>query len=177
MESILTHRHFGKKVNPQGEGVLPPPEPVRLEEAHSLYFDGVCKRTIDKATAGMVVFDEEGKKIFSTSELLETSHSNNEAEYAALIQGLKWCVNNKIHCLNEYGDAMLLVTQIKRIWDCKNHNLLNHLKQVKELRHHFQAVEIHHVPRTENQEPNALASEKLLEELVVGAIVLKEPLF
>ncbi|MCO5591399.1 hypothetical protein L7F22_045382 [Adiantum nelumboides] len=177
LAGILTHRHFEKKVKPQGEEVLPPPEPVRLEEAHSLYFDGAYKRTIDKAAAGMVVLDEEGKRIFSTGELLETSHSNNEAEYAALILGLKWCVNIKIHRLNVYGDAMLLVMQIKGIWACKNHNLLNHLKQVKELMHHFQAVAIHHVPRMENQEVDALAGEQLLGEVVVGAIVLKEPLF
>ncbi|MCO5565210.1 hypothetical protein L7F22_018883 [Adiantum nelumboides] len=169
---ILTHE---KRVKPQGEEVLSPPEPV--EEAHSLYFDGAYKRTIDKASTGMVVFDEESKRIFSTYELLETSHSNNEAEYVALIIGLEWCVNNKIHRLNVYGDAMLLVKQIKGIWACKNHNLLNHLKQVKELMHHFQAVEIHRVPRMENQEVDALASEQLLEEVVVGAIVLKEALF
>ncbi|MCO5581781.1 hypothetical protein L7F22_035670 [Adiantum nelumboides] len=177
LEGILTRRHFEKKVKPQGEEVLPPPETGRLEKAHSLYFDGAYKRTIDKASAGMVIFDEEGKRIFSTGELLETSHSNNEAEYAALILGLQWCVNKKIHCLNVYGDAMLLVKKIKRTWACKNHNLLDHLKQVKELMRHFQAVEIHHVPRTENQETDALASKQLLEEVVVGAIMLKEPLF
>ncbi|MCO5579768.1 hypothetical protein L7F22_033629 [Adiantum nelumboides] len=174
---IFTHRHFEKKVKPQGEEVLPSPKPVELEEAHSLYFDGAYKRIIDKAAAGVVVFDEGGEKVFSTSELLKNSHSNNEAEYAALILGLEWCVNNKIHRLNIYGDAMLLVKQIKGIWACKNHSLLNHLKQVKELMRHFQAVEIHHVPRMQNQEADALASEQLLGEVVIGAIVLKEPLF
>ncbi|MCO5579623.1 hypothetical protein L7F22_033480 [Adiantum nelumboides] len=134
---ILTHRHFEKKVKPQGEEVLPSPKPVKLKEAHSLYFDGAYKRIIDKAATGVVVFDEEGEKIFSTSELLKNSHSNNEVEYAALILGLEWCVNNKIHRLNVYGDAKLLVKQIKGIWACKNHNLLNHLKQVKELMRHF----------------------------------------
>ncbi|MCO5548623.1 hypothetical protein L7F22_002083 [Adiantum nelumboides] len=174
---ILTHRHFERKVKPQGEEVLPSPEPVKLEEAHSLYFDGAYKRIIDKAVAGVVVFDEEGGKIFSTSELLKNSHSNNEAEYVALILGLEWCVNNKIHRLNVYGDVMLLVKQIKGIWACKNHSLLNHLKQVKELMRHFHAVEIHHVPRIQNQEADAVASEQLLGEVVIGTIVLKEPLF
>ncbi|MCO5611300.1 hypothetical protein L7F22_065552 [Adiantum nelumboides] len=102
---ILTHCHFEKKVKPQGEEVLPSSKPVRLEEAHSLYFDGTYKRNINKATAGIVVFSEEGEKIFSTT------------------------------------------------------------------------VEIHHVPRMENQEADALAGEQLFEEVVVGAIVLKEPLF
>ncbi|MCO5563739.1 hypothetical protein L7F22_017386 [Adiantum nelumboides] len=166
-----------QKVKPQGEEVLPSPEPVKLEEAHSLYFDGAYKRIIDKAAVGVVVFDEEGQKIFSTSELLKNSHCNNEAEYAALILGLEWCVNNKIHHLNVYGDAMLLVKKIKGIWACKNHSFLNHLKQVKELMRHFQAVKIHHVPRMQNQEADALASEKLLAQVVIGAIVLKEPLF
>ncbi|MCO5593519.1 hypothetical protein L7F22_047533 [Adiantum nelumboides] len=67
LAGILTHRHFEKKVKPQGEEVLPPPEPVKLEEAHSLYFDGAYKRNLDKAAAGVVVFNEEGEKIFSTN--------------------------------------------------------------------------------------------------------------
>ncbi|MCO5555185.1 hypothetical protein L7F22_008728 [Adiantum nelumboides] len=150
---------------------------MRLEEAYSLYFDGVHKRTIDKAAAGMVVCNEDGKKIFSTGEVLDTSHSNNEAEYAALTLGLEWCLNNKVHCLNVDGDAMLIIKQIKGIWDFKNHNLLNHLNQVKELMRHFQVVEIYHVPRMRNQEADALASEQLLEDVVVRAFMLKEPLF
>ncbi|MCO5603541.1 hypothetical protein L7F22_057692 [Adiantum nelumboides] len=82
---ILTHRYFEKKVKPQHEEVLPSREPVKLEEVHSLYFDGAYKRIIDKSAAGVVVFDEEGEKIFSTSELLKNSHSNNKAKYAALV--------------------------------------------------------------------------------------------
>ncbi|MCO5572142.1 hypothetical protein L7F22_025893 [Adiantum nelumboides] len=69
LAGILTHCHFEKKVKPQGEEVLPPSELVKLEEAHSLYFDGAYKRIIDKAVAEVVVSDEEGEKIFSTSGL------------------------------------------------------------------------------------------------------------
>ncbi|MCO5608735.1 hypothetical protein L7F22_062950 [Adiantum nelumboides] len=59
LAGILTHRHFEKKVKPQGEEVLPLPEPVKLEEAHSLYFDGTYKRTIDKAVVAGMVKDHE----------------------------------------------------------------------------------------------------------------------
>ena len=38
--------------------------------------------------------------------------SNNEAEYAALIAGLEWCVSNEVNRLNVYGDSMLIVKQV-----------------------------------------------------------------
>ena len=59
-----------------------PPLPVeaKLESTHSLFFDGAYKRIIDRATAGMVVYDPLGNKIYSYGKVLESSHSNSEAE-------------------------------------------------------------------------------------------------
>ena len=54
---------------------------LRLESAHSLFFDGAYKRIIDKAAAGMVVYDPLGNKIYLHGKVLESSHSNNEAKY------------------------------------------------------------------------------------------------
>ena len=60
----------------------------------------------------MVVFNPVKKKVMERGiELLNVS-SNNEAEYAALIEGLGWCVSNGINHLNVFGDSMLIVKQV-----------------------------------------------------------------
>ena len=55
-------------------------------------------------------------------ELLNVS-SIHEGEYAALIEGLEWCVSNGINRLNIYGDSMLIVKQVQVIWSCKSDKL------------------------------------------------------
>ena len=107
---------------------------------------------------------------------MNSSHSNNEVEYQALIAGLKWCVDNGVKRLNVYGDALLLMKQINGTWSCKNQILLSLLKKVKGLMRLFKGIQLQHVPRSQNQEADALAS-KQLTEVTVGAIHLKLPLF
>ena len=70
---ILTHRHFEKKlkVRSVGEEVQPILELPKLEGAHSLYFDGAYKRTMDKAAAGFVIFDDHGERVFYKGQVLE----------------------------------------------------------------------------------------------------------
>ncbi|MCO5564550.1 hypothetical protein L7F22_018214 [Adiantum nelumboides] len=144
--SMLTHRCYERK----GKVKAPGPEPVevqaKLSEAHSLYFDGAYKRKVDKASVDISIQDEDGQKVFGKGLLVENTHSNNEAEYAALALGLEWCVSMGIKRLNVFGDALLLIKQL------------------------------YHVPRKENQEADALASAQL-QEVIVGAIKLQNPLF
>ena len=75
----------------------------------------------------MVVFNLVAEKVMERGiELLNVS-SNNEAEYAALIEGLEWCVSNGINRLNVYGDSMLIVKQVQGIWSCKSNRLASKL--------------------------------------------------
>ena len=81
----------------------------------------------------MVVFNPVAEKVMERGiELLNVS-SNNEAEYAALIEGLEWCVSNGINRLNVYGDSMLIVKQVQGIWSCKSDRLASKLREVKGL--------------------------------------------
>ena len=110
LASILTHQFKEKKEKKVTKTPPPPPPPVKeIEQAFALYFDGAYKRKEGRAAAGMVVFNLIAEKVMERGiELLNVS-SNNEAEYATLIEGLEWCVSNGINCLNVYGDSMLIV--------------------------------------------------------------------
>ncbi|MCO5561833.1 hypothetical protein L7F22_015457 [Adiantum nelumboides] len=158
----------------------PGPEPVevqaKLSGAHSLYFDGAYKRKVDKASVGILIQDENGQKVFGKGLLVENTHSNNEAQYAALALGLEWCVSMGIKRLNVFGDALLLIKQVHGTWACRNQSLVPRLRRVKELMKRFEAIQVYHVPRKGNQEADALASERL-QEVIVGAIKLQNPLF
>ena len=60
----------------------------------------------------MVVFNRVKEKVMERGiELLNIS-SNNEAEYAALIEGLGWCVLDGMNRLNVFGDSMLIVKKV-----------------------------------------------------------------
>ena len=104
-----------------------PPLPPRLlkeiEQAFALYFDGAYKSKEGRAAAGIVVFNPLKEKVMERGMVLLNVSSNNEAEYAALILGLEWCVSNEISRLNVYGDSMLIVKQVQGIWSCKSDKL------------------------------------------------------
>ncbi|MCO5564864.1 hypothetical protein L7F22_018532 [Adiantum nelumboides] len=146
-------------------------EVAKLGEAHSLYFDRAYKRKVDKAKVGLVIYDEEGKKVFGKGLMLENVHSNNEAEYAALSLGLEWCLNLGIKRLNAFGDALLLVKQVHGTWTCRNQGLVVQLRRVKELLKRFEEACLLHVPQKDNQEADALASGQL-QDVTIGAVAL-----
>ncbi|MCO5572790.1 hypothetical protein L7F22_026549 [Adiantum nelumboides] len=176
LAGLLTHRCYEKKLKVKPTMVKVEEEVSKLGEAHSLYFDGAYKRKVDKATVGVVIYDEEGRKVFGKGLMLENVHSNNEAEYAALSLSLEWCLNLGIKHLNAFGDALLLVKQVHGTWACKNQGLVVQLRKVKELLKRFEVTHLLHVPRKDNQEADALASEKL-QDVTIGAVALQQPQF
>ena len=106
-------------------------------------------------------------------ELLNTS-SNNKAEYAALIEGLGWCISNGINRLNVFGDSMLIVKQVHGIWSCKSDKLASKLREVKGLLIRIKHCQVHYVGRARNQDADTLASE-WLRGVTIGAVKLQEP--
>ncbi|MCO5558087.1 hypothetical protein L7F22_011663 [Adiantum nelumboides] len=87
---LLTHKCYEKKLKVKPAMVKAKEEVSKLGEAQSLYFDGTYKREVDKAAVGVVIYDEEGKKVSCKGLMLENVHSDNEAEYATLSLGLEW---------------------------------------------------------------------------------------
>ncbi|MCO5587617.1 hypothetical protein L7F22_041566 [Adiantum nelumboides] len=143
---LLTHRCYENKLTVKPTMVKEEEEVAKLGEAHSLYFDGAYKRKVDKAAVGLVIYDEEGRKIF----------------------GIKH--------LNAFGDALLLVKQVHGTWACRNQGLVVQLRRVKELLKRFEEACLLHVPRKDNQEADALASEQL-QNVTIGVVALQQPQF
>ena len=176
LAGILTHQFKGRAPKREGKGIpRPPPPPVKkIEQAYALYFDGAYRRKEGKAAAGMVVFNPAKEKVMEKGIVLLNVSSNNEAEYAALITGLEWCVSNAIQRLNVFGDSMLIVKQVQGIWSCKSDKLAAKLREVRALFRKIKYHQVHYVGRASNQDADALANQSL-KEFTVGAVKLQEP--
>ena len=126
LASILTHQ-FKEKKEPKNSLPQAPPPTKEIEQAFALYFDGAYRRKEGKAAAGIVLFNPLKEKVMEKGIVFLNVSSNNEAEYAALIAGLEWCVSNEVNRLNVYGDSMLFVKQVQGIWSCKSDKLATKL--------------------------------------------------
>ena len=75
-----------------------------------LFVDGAAD--LHSGTAGIGgVFYRNGEELYSFSEFIG-SKTNNEAEYEALIRGIKEAHNLKLLSLNIFADSPLVVRQI-----------------------------------------------------------------
>ncbi len=95
--------------------------------------------------------------------------TNNEAEYRALIEALKWAVSLKASSLVVYSDSELMVRQVsgQYVVGSKLQPLYN---EVLLLLRKVPTFAIHHIPREENREADALATAAIesKKETVLG---------
>lgn len=84
--------------------------------------------------------------------------TNNEAEYHALIEGLKAVAGWKPDRLEVYLDSKLVVEQVNGKYRVKKPELQSLQRQVIELLKQFGHVSIGHVERERNRGADALAN-------------------
>jgi len=128
-----------------------------------LYVDGAARGNPGPAGAGVVIMQK--------SEIMEElaqylgEKTNNQAEYEALIIGLKRLVEIGAQAVEVRSDSELMVRQIKGLYRVKNPDLRRLYKQVKDLIAEFQGFSIKHVPRVQNKQADLLAN-RAIDEFV-----------
>lgn len=95
--------------------------------------------------------------------------TNNEAEYQALIDGLKAAAEWKPDRLEIYLDSQLVVEQIKGKYRVKKPELQPLHSRAKELLEGFSEFVIEHVEREDNGGADALANRALDEQAGKGS--------
>jgi hypothetical protein len=75
---------------------------------------------------------------------------NNEAEYEALLYGLRLAISLGIKRLLVYGDSLLVVQQVNKEWDCNKETMDAYVQEVRKLESNFSGLEVHHVLREHN---------------------------
>jgi ribonuclease HI len=83
--------------------------------------------------------------------------ASNNAEYEALINGLRIAVELGIKRLEIRGDSELVVGQVMKDRNYIDPNMAAYCKAVRDLEGKFHDLELHHVPGDYNKAANVLA--------------------
>lgn len=136
---------------------------MRYERA-IMCVDGCAKGNPGPAGAGAVMKDAEGEVIFTLSEPLG-ERTNNEAEYGALILGLKKVIRDyEVGDLLVRTDSELLVNQVNGAYKVKKPELSVLKEQVDSLVGQLEDFRIEHVPREQNEVADQLSDEAVRGE-------------
>jgi len=130
------------------------------EDRLIIYFDGASRGNPGRAGAGIWVTDGEGKKVSEISRYLGHK-TNNQAEYWALLLGLREAKRLRGKSLHIFTDSELVERQIKGIYRVRNLNLKALHRTVMQSLKAFSSVEIESIPREENREADRLANEAI----------------
>jgi ribonuclease HI len=137
-------------------------EKLHLENVPQLYIDGAADLHSKQAGIGGV-FILNGQEINSFSKNIGHS-TNNEAEYKALITGLKTALKNKINKLQIFADSELVVKQINGEYKVKNERMQVLHKEVASLLAKFSSWELQHVRRELNKTADKYAKAGMLNK-------------
>ena len=88
--------------------------------------------------------------------------TNNQAEYAGLINGLKWVVkNHRDTYLRVQMDSLLIVSQVKGDYKVKHPDILPRYLEAMDLLGKLKSYTILYVPRAENALADSLVNDAL----------------
>jgi len=124
---------------------------------HSLHFDGCSKGNPGPAGIGAVLY-EKSDEMWGGSKYIGSNKTNNQAEYEALIFGLEHALEYGIKHLLVFGDSLLVIQQINKIYKVKNKGLIELYNKIVILTNQFQYIEFIHVYRDKNTRADELAN-------------------
>jgi ribonuclease HI len=127
-----------------------------------LFTDGAARGNPGPAGLGVVIEDENGMRLQGLVRYIGTA-TNNQAEYLALIEGLRAASEWKPDRLEVFLDSKLVVEQMKGRYRVKNGSLAALHRQARELLENFPEVTIAHVAREKNRGADALANRAIDE--------------
>ncbi|XP_034218821.1 uncharacterized protein LOC117630185 [Prunus dulcis] len=140
------------------ETILPdPPGAERLDTSTpvwGLHVDGSANQ--QGCGAGLVLTTPDGQKI-EYALRFDFRTSNNEAEYEALLAGLRLAKSMNAKQIRIHSDSQLIVNQVTADFAAKDASMYAYLSTAHRLLRSFQAYEIKQIPRGENSHADALA--------------------
>ncbi|HNV12843.1 MAG TPA: ribonuclease HI family protein [bacterium] len=122
-----------------------------------IFSDGGARGNPGPAGIGAVLYDEKKNKLAEISKYLGET-TNNQAEYKALIAGLKKAKELEAKEVKCFLDSELVVKQLNREYRVKHKDLAPLFLEVYNLSQSFTNIEFVHVPREKNSEADRLAN-------------------
>lgn len=129
-----------------------------------IYTDGGARGNPGPAGIGAVVIDldqaKEGETLATVSKYIGEA-TNNQAEYQAVISGLKEAVDLKAQEVEIVSDSELLVKQCNGEYKVKDPDLAKLFMEVYNLQQNFKKVIFNHTLRSGNKEADRLVNEAI----------------
>ncbi|GJR77123.1 reverse transcriptase domain-containing protein [Tanacetum coccineum] len=129
-------------------------EPEVLPEPWTLFTDG--SSCVDGSGAGLILTNPEGAE-FTYAMRFRFEATNNEAEYEALIAGLRIAEQMGAKNLQAHVDSRLVANQVNGSYIAKESGMVQYLNKVKTLAKSFKEFSIKQIPRSENKKADALS--------------------
>ena len=126
----------------------------------TLHSDGGSRGNPGPAGAGAVLYDDQGQEVAALSRYLGRT-TNNEAEYQALLMGLKRAQELGAQRLTVKMDSELIVRQLEGQYRVKAPGLKPMYAEAKRLLQGFASVTILHVRREFNKRADELANQAM----------------
>jgi len=139
------------------------PHPGDRLKTLRLRTDGAARGNPGPAGAGILIEDDQGIRLQARHRWLGQM-TNNQAEYHALVEGLKAVKEWKPDRVEIYLDSKLVVEQIKGQYKIKEPELQKLHAQARQLLEGLQ-YEIKHVAREENRGADHLANMAIDEKV------------
>jgi len=128
-----------------------------MTTTYVLFSDGAARGNPGPAGAGALLRSEEGEILAEISEYLGET-TNNQAEYQALLLGLKKAEELKLTTLKVFLDSELVVKQLNGDYKVKHPDLIPLYREVSALLKKFPSIAVAHVYREKNKEADKLAN-------------------
>ncbi|XP_075665338.1 uncharacterized protein LOC142635001 [Castanea sativa] len=109
------------------------------------------------ARAGIVVITSKDLKL-EHSFRLGFRASNNEAEYEALLAGLRVVMDLGAKEVEVYSDSLLVVSQVQGNFEAKDPPMIEYLRLAKQMMGNFMTVKIERIARGQNRHIDSLAT-------------------
>ncbi len=139
-----------------------PPKGARREGKRLvLHTDGASRGNPGPAGAGWVMFENEGGEVLAQGGAFLGRKTNNEAEYEAVIRGLKAARELGADEVLLRSDSELLIKQLNGEYQVRNERIAVLHGQAREAMRAFRRVEARHVRREGNSAADAMANEAI----------------
>src|SRR5208283_832193 len=128
--------------------------------AYTANIDGAARGNPGPASYGVVIRRADGTPVESLGKYIGR-HTNNVAEYYALIAALDYAAANSIKRLRVHSDSQLIVNQMKGLYKVKHPDLRPLHERAKKQAAGLEAFTIQYIPREENRDADAAANAAL----------------
>jgi ribonuclease HI len=130
--------------------------PPDLSSVWIMYFDG--SKRVQGAGVGVVLISPHDDKLKYVLRMSFSQASNNEAEYEALLHGIKIAKACGATHLKIFGDSNLVVQQVMNRCDTINDNMMAYKNLYHYLEGTFDGCEVSYISRNSNEKADILAN-------------------